>query len=542
MPYSPQKGDFLTMNCINSEYTRFTRTLVEDLTSRLHSAYCREDALADYDRLTRAVTSSGVTSAYEHLKWELVKKLNASGISCGRDATLEALKELVYQMPDRDTLEAELYEELYQVCQQFPTASDFMARLVDRLADADLKCDSVRLTIVRQFVRYTNYGTLAVKKLVIPLVQKEHPEVDTAAFDREDVIRWADERIFDVLDQPMTRDERRTYALIRLADDLAGGKFRMGGKTKTDLYMFAFAFQMTVYTGGPDEKMDPDRDLEKNLFRDFYNDNLLRYASRDFQNNVTAYEQEPSGEGINYKNFAEVIYLYYLKQPKLSPRKRLTDANAQIEKCVKRVKAQPPVSRSAESGEGQYTQYYHDQFLRQVCALSPGELTDFICENYAFPEDIDKMANISAESQRRTAAKVYDELLAQVLDMVDEEELQDMSYGLDLTMAMSNYEEDSPFAVLMEKLDQMLTIQWTSYPVSGTPAEEKLTRTHLIALFAYYYQLKGWAKGLTMPKLLKNFRTMIDPLLSESRFQSISEKNIFDMFTIIAVYHLQNQI
>lgn len=525
------------MNLIDSNFTPYTAQLVEDVSSRFLSAYSRDDAWADYERMNAAVTSAGRSSAYNHRKLDLVKKLTAAGLDCSMATSPEELKRLIGKMPTQEELESQLYQELYDLYSQFPTASDFMARLVRRLADPDLLCESIRLTIVRQFLRHTNYNVRAVKDMVLGFCLADDPDADVSGLSNDQLILRSDERIFEVLNKPMSRDDRRKYALIRLADDLAGGKFRMGGKTKTDLYMFAFAFGMSAGTGAPGEEIDPQRDVEKNLFRDFYNDNLLRYISEDFQNNITAYEQEPSGEGINYKNFAEVIYLYYLNRPGMTSKQKLTKANACIDNCVAAVKKQG-LTTAVDPAAGEYTEYYRGQFLQQVCALSPDELTDFICRNYVFPDDIDKIANIAAETQRRTAARIYDELLAKVLTFTPEEELEEMSYGLDLNLAMSEHDEDSPFAMLMTKLDEMLRIRFVHYPVSGTEDAARLSRTSLISLCAYYYYITGQGKGLSLPKLLKNFRMMADPLLEQSRFQRISEKNVFDMFTIIALYHL----
>lgn len=518
---------------MDTGFTPFTAALVEDLTSRLHSAYSREDALSDYTRMEKAGGAAGRSSAYNHRKQDLVTKLNAAGFACSAADSPDRLKELITRMPTQDQVEARMYQELFEIYSQFPTASAFMERTVRRLADPDFREDPVRTAIVKQFLRHTNYNTLAVCKMVAEKQGRAQKDMD-----REDVIRYVDESIFDILDMPLSRDERRKYALIRLADDLAGGKFRTSGKTKTDLYMFAFAFGMTAFTGLEGEQMDPERDLEKNLFRDFYNDNLLRYISDDFTDNVTAYEQEPSGEGINYKNFAEVIYLYYLNRPGMKPRKRLSDANALIEKCVKLAKDRGLTPKESARA-GQNTEYYHTQFLQRICQLSPEELTDFICGNYVFPEDIDAMANIMVESQRRTAARVYDDLLSQVLEHTGAEELEELDYGLDLHIALEEYAEDDPFRVLMEKLNQMLSIRFPS-PVSGTGNEYRLTRTALVALFAYHYHATGQSAGMSLPRMLRNFRTMIDPLLVQSRFQPISEKNIFDVFTIVALYHLNS--
>lgn len=43
-------------------------------------------------------------------------------------------------------------------------------------------------------------------------------------------------------------------------------------------------------------------------------------------------EAEPSGYSINYKNFAEVIYLYYLNKEGLTPAEKLSHAENVIDK------------------------------------------------------------------------------------------------------------------------------------------------------------------------------------------------------------------
>ena len=40
-----------------------------------------------------------------------------------------------------------------------------------------------------------------------------------------------------------------------------------------------------------------------------------------------------------------------------------------------------------------------------------------------------------------------------------------------------------------------------------------------------------------MPQLYAAFCRMADPILEESRYQPISEKNLFDMFTLFELYH-----
>lgn len=521
------------------DITPNTIHLVEDLTSRFSAAYCRDDAWSDYDRMVSAVTSAGRSSAYNHRKLDLVKKLSACGIDCSMQTSQEDLRRMIARMPLREEMEAQLYDALFEMYTQFPSASDFMARLVHRLADPDFREDPVRVAIVKQFCRHSNHGTLAVKKLVLARLNRENPQSPVEDLDRESVIAHLTDEIFQILEQNMSADEWEKYELLQLADDLASGKFRTYGKTKRFLYLFAMAFHMQAFDGPDAPDYNPDTDVEKNLFRDYYNDNLLRYITDDYATNAAAYEREPSGEGINYKNYAEVIYLYYLNRPGMTPRQRITAAKGMIDKCTRRARKEH-LLQSADESPREYSEYYRQQFLADVCSLKPDELENYICGNYVFPDTLDKLGPMMAESQHRSAALVYDRVLAKVLEHTDPETLSEMSYDLDLTIAMSRYDEDSPFAMLMTKLNEMLTIRWTDYPVSGSDSESRLTRTNLISLCVYQFRSAGLAKGLSLPQLLRSFRAMTDPLLEEARFQRISEKNVFDMFAVVALYHQEN--
>lgn len=523
------------------DITPETRLLVGDLTSRFTAAYCREDAWKDYDRMMSATTATGRSSAYNHRKNALVTKLNACKLECSMQTSPEELRQLIARMPTREEMEADLYEALFQLYARFPTAGDFMTRTVRRLADPDFREDPVRLAIAKQFYRHANHGIQGVKKLVIARLEKEHPEIDTASLGREDIIRYMTEDIFSVLNQPMSADEWEKYELIQIADDLASGKFRTYGKTKRFLYLFAMVFGMRSYTSPLAPDYDPTLDVEKNLFRDYYTDNLLRYISQDYLSNASAYEREPSGEGINYKNFAEVIYLYYLNREDLNPRKKITDAKAMIDRCTRRARREH-LLQAPEEAPREFTQYYHQQFLAEVCALSPDKLEDYICANYVFPDSLDRLGAMMAESQHRSAAAVYDRVLAGVLERTDPETLAEINYDLDVTLAMEEYEDDEAFSSLMTKLNEILTIRFTDYPVSGTEYESKITRTALLVLCAWDFQSKGLARDLSLPQLLSSFRLMTDPLLEEARFQKLSETNILDMFIVVAMYHQENYI
>lgn len=85
---------------------------------------------------------------------------------------------------------------------------------------------------------------------------------------------------------------------LKLEDDLQSGNFRTNGRTRKDLYMFAFVFGMTSSFEKDDLEYDERTDIEKNLFQDYYTDNLLRHISDKYKKDSRRFDAEPSGAGI----------------------------------------------------------------------------------------------------------------------------------------------------------------------------------------------------------------------------------------------------
>lgn len=201
------------------------------------------------------------------------------------------------------------------------------------------------------------------------------------------------------------------FELLNLCNDLADGNFRVNGKTKISLYYFAFMFGMTISVKG--EKYDPETDIVKNLFQDFYNDNLLRLLSgayADVKLSV-AVENEPTGEGINYKNFVEAIYIYFLchKDLVLTPGERIDKAEETIEKCIKLSK------RTENAGNMQdsvYTKDYRDNQLRNLLNKRIEEIPEYVLANYLVVEQNNiGSARIMVASEEKTASDCVDEIM-----------------------------------------------------------------------------------------------------------------------------------
>ena len=207
--------------------------------------------------------------------------------------------------------------------------------------------------------------------------------------------------------------------LLAMCNDLAEGNFRATGKTKVYLYYFAFMFGMTLPLEGkecPDEK-----NLAKNLFQDFYCDNLLRTLEGIYvdESKKTQIEKEPTGEGINYKNFAEAIYLYYLCRDDLAmcPGEKIDAAEDAIAKCMKlakNVQKKEDPSEEWRKKSQEYTAVYRDHFLTGLLNKTPDEVPEYIVKNYiVIPENKKNPQRIQIESEERTAKKSMIEIIEQ---------------------------------------------------------------------------------------------------------------------------------
>lgn len=359
------------------------------------------------------------------------------------------------------------------------------------------------------------------------------------------------------------------WTLLKLADDLATGKFRVNGITREQLYVFAIAFDMRYYTDPACTGYDPNRDIVKNLFEDYYHDNLLRYVlDEEYICNKSYYDAEPTGEGINFKNYVEVIYLYYLAQQNLSPLEKLKKAQLLIDKCAKQAKKH---AQRISVSPSERTKLFRNSFLHELMLIKDeAELTDYICTHYYIYNPAYSGVRMMYSAQQNSAQEIYRELTGTFLDEYPESfggltDRVELNNGLDLPALLAQLaqeNEDDPvflellkpenaFLLLLQQLDKKLQTQKTQilrlYNDPEAAAAHTYTRTELITLYYCYFlnvlqELVEDFGILDLPQLYQEFcdgdgiRPGINQYLQECRYQRISEKNPFDMFVIFAIF------
>lgn len=384
-----------------------------------------------------------------------------------------------------------------------------------------------------------------------------------------------------------TRAQRRAdgrFGLLKMADDLASGKFRAEGATKKSLYLFAMVYGMTYYSGDEDtaEIIDFKTDIETNLFRDYYANNLMRFISDVYRGRLCEFEVDPSGQGINYKNFAEMIYLYYISKD-CSPQDKIRLSN----EMIKRVQGSQFKQGNKDTDAIGGTAFYRDLFSEDILSKPESEFEEFICENY----DCDtyagsyetkdgikdqKIGPIQMEIEQNSAFAEYQAIL-KALEKRGVA-VENCNYGLWFTdvaafrkkgyenlcdrIAEINREKFNEFMELLlginnfigYTVDEIVSSQnmeqeWNEPSKMKTKAlyvekPEAVTRTSMIVAYYYYYNAvhenDADDRWKNFEEVFNNFKKDIDPKLEAAYYQPLSGKNIFDVLVTFSSYAYLN--
>lgn len=332
------------------------------------------------------------------------------------------------------------------------------------------------------------------------------------------------------------KDNKFNKWFIR-SNNLAKGRFGKSKAIKKPLYYFAFAFNMKYYSSTVQEDYDKQKDIKKRLFEDYYSDNLISFLSAESSKNM---EAEPSGYSINYKNFAEVIYLYYLNKEGLTPAEKLSHAENVIDKIKK-----------LERGKGRnhkadlFTEDYSKKVNDEVFRLEEGELENYITDNF-YCDDNSKLGALEISDEQRTAFREYKNLI----DEIDKRHNEYCHKGyyirycdnFDFVVLPEPYSSDERFCKLIDRIklkiktDKVLKVNDNAH----------ITRTKMIAAYYYMYCYKCLSRedniNTGLDRIYSDFESGLNKILEESGYQKISPKNIFDSVIIIFAYCKINDI
>lgn len=208
-------------------------------------------------------------------------------------------------------------------------------------------------------------------------------------------------------------------AIVDAAETMAAAAFGTVSSTRQDLYVFAIAFEMTLSGTGklPSEgDEDYNTDIAKNLFYDYYSDNVLNALlcgdeGAAGQNNQPA-QENVSGYGINYKNYSEVCFLYFIRKKDLSALEKLASARGMIEECKRSPEAKNYADLETANDDVRKTEIYRINFFRNLLSLPAEEFKAFLLKHYECKGSNVREDQLSAE--RRTATELFEAMLSEI--------------------------------------------------------------------------------------------------------------------------------
>ena len=561
--------------------TRRMDEAFDGLSEKFRHLYTKDDFKRITAQLNRAKSNRGSV-----LK-NLYDMLDACGIAYEQGKDNQYYTSLA-ESADLLTLEEaenEMIYALYSEYDKYPSPEQYMLRIVNRLSDKrdGWDNDTLRLRILKQFIKYGNYLEDAGYKGKSTILK--YTGISKKA-DKEEVLSKLDDDIFDYCEnlinvykknkeaemlqkikdnnndekkiREQMRDsikkERKKYALINLSDDLAEGRFRTGGATKKGLYLFAMVFGMTYYPGEKYKgrmvmNYDFNSDIEKNLFHDYYINNLIRFISPDFAGHLREYEIDPTGAGINYKNFAEMIYIYFISKD-YEPVKKIELASKMIKNVVAKHKSgdykyeKKPITDEDDSETAHFRKNVWDE---DVLIKDEKNFEEFILKHYnckSVPSEI------QIETEQNTAFRNYNELI-EALQYLGTD-IKSCSYGLWFkeTETIQNEElnnicsrhtdiDTSKFKGFIQLLKGMNDFV-TKQKILNISEAKNVTRTSMLVAYYYYYNAKYEGsknkKMQTFKEMFNHFQREINTLLEESGYQLLSGRNLFDVLIAFSSY------
>lgn len=475
------------------------------------------------------------------------------------DISFEKGRELAYyrdlaaaaDIPTLGVVEQRMMDTLLRIFREYPAPAAYLARTIRRLSDEEIaEEEPLRLTILRRFIRHGGWlqaagyrGRLHIRKYAEKRTGRKLQDAEVADH--------LDDKVFDVLKdaQPEQKKAEAKYGLLKLADDLGKGLFRTQGSTKRGLYLLALAYDMKYY---PDpETADNDRDVDRQLFRNYYTNNLIRFLSEDYRRRSGDFETDPDGHGINYKNFAEMIYLYYLAGD-APPEQKIAGASAMIERV--RAKA-AGMHRQAESPDERPNTLEYELMTRYagVFDYTEDDFERYILENYECSTLIEDgsphprhIGIMSVEDDQRRAIRQFRQIIAQLKEALRREAstLEDCSYGLWLVdperLSAKDSKDASDLLVILQRMNELIL---NGEELARRAERGTVTRASMLGAYYYLYTTlreadmsRGRRSWQSFRALFEDFKTEADKHLSAAGYQLIDSRNLFDLLMTFALY------
>lgn len=505
---------------------------------------------------------------------------------------------------------AMIYNRLYSAFKMmpFPTPEEYIARVVDRVADRAWIEDPLRLKLLKVFLRDADglsdagFSAKCVKDylkrekgIAKPTMAETAELVDDGIFQELDKILNADQAQIDAcrkalseykktldirggdpkvdevykalkkqLEKAVNTRKYRTrsrgpYALLNVCSDLASGAFRNPYITQEEIYLFAVVFGLTYYGNEPDRIRQPELDIERVMFGDYYSNNPMRYITGHGQQIRRGGEvKNPPGRGINFKNYLEVIFLYYLQ--------RDLSAEETSDKTVAKVKLEKIYAMAERVHSGKPTKVEPmpkhtitiQSEVRQHALLDEDAFEAFVASTFDCSQKPKGPTAFGLEDEQNTAISVYRELWQDASDyfkggvrsdgrgvvfleeFIDRESLRTLINSSDFEKVLPTLDHRTQFNILLYSIDEEL-----KKPLNIDDKTD-VTRTDFLVL---YYQMylamiadDNWeSSSSSFADIYEDFSGMVNKYLQDALMYPVDGRNFYDLILIFSAYCIVNE-
>ena len=514
------------------------KTIYNALVAELSSAASQQTV----DNLLRDLKESEGRSDYLETLSRLESIMNARNIAFERrtddaDYYIKLLSQ--YTFPSYDQMKYHMLHSIMSKMEEYYSPEMYMKRTVDHLEDPSLGWGSepTRLRILRQFVKEGN----ALKDTGIKgdgYIRKYVKKKNDGIFKPLDAKETDDPKA--VKATPNQRKADGTYGLLTICDDLAKGLFHKNGFTKRYLYYFGIVYGMIYYSEDPMEKYEKEKDIEAVLFEQYYVNNITRFLLEEYKaDNNGSYEKDPSGQGINKKDYRELVWLYYLNR-EMPPAEKLKKSTEMIEKLRNSKPADPGSHNTIRYSTLKFEQLWPSYFALNEDVLLKRIPNDFDCTD---DKTDDPEKSVSAQ---KTAFRVYGSILKEL--QKEGVSVGDCDYGMSIIIDSDIRSNPQKFLskykdITEEKLQDFLMLigkfhQFISYPYLKVDSPEDIGRLKIMGLHYYLFvetncELQNKDSFQTV---CAEFERTVNEYLEKAGYPLFSIKNYFDILIAFAAF------
>lgn len=534
-------------------------SVVEELKDKYAALYNTRDFISKINYLNRCKPDE-VGSVQAELIY-MFGRCGINDVKTGQPPSYYAVVLKESNIPDPKEMKHQVYESFFRefVENPYPLPEEYIERIVNGKISPEWNQDTLRLKILKVFLRDAaalegaGYKSLYLKQFV-----KKKTEMKNLL--AQDIIRYLDDSIFDVLknaDHQQCRKSGR-FGLLKISDDLAHGKFGNANVVREEIYLFAIVFELMYFTGNQEEivtEEDKARDIEKVMFGDYYANNIMRYISAGHEYIKSGGEQQnPTGKGINYKNYMEAIFLYFLRRWDMGIEEKIFEIYKMADEVYIGFKERKEHSLYSENDILNKTQYYKDVFRESVLETKE-EFKEFLISNYDCSLPPETTPVFSIEAEQNTALEEYMKLIEDADDYgVWDENFEKWTLAfltdeMDVDRIKEIHDNQKKGEVDFANIDDKTKFDLLLYEVNKDICKKKskseldrkiISRSDILRLFYQLYinmnDIDYYGTINSFSEVYDDFSDLANQHLRNALLRPINGRDLYDLILIYSAY------